>query len=79
VTDDEVTSDLVQDALGELTNMTGGKIKSLLPEPCFLSLPTVTMTQHGLRIPGSKLETSVNFQCWGYKFKVSILKKADAK
>ncbi|MBT5549088.1 MAG: chemotaxis protein CheX [Nitrospina sp.] len=79
VTDDEVTSDLVQDALGELTNMTGGNIKSLLPEPCFLSLPTVTMTQHGLRIPGSKLETSVNFQCWGYKFKVSILKKADAK
>jgi CheY-specific phosphatase CheX len=72
-----VTSDLVQDALGELTNMTGGNIKSLLPEPCYLSLPAVTMTQHGLRIPGSRLETSVTFQCWGYKFKVSVLKKLE--
>jgi len=75
MTDEEVTPDLVQDALGELTNMTGGNIKSLLPEPCYLSLPAVTMTQHGLRIPGSELVTSVTFQCWGYKFKVSVLKK----
>jgi len=75
--EDEVTSDLVQDALGELTNMTGGNLKSLLPEPCFLSLPAVTMTQHGLRIPGSELVTSVTFQCWGYKFKVSVLKKLE--
>ena len=75
MTDEEVTPDLVQDALGELTNMTGGNIKSLLPEPCYLSLPAVTMTQHGLRIPGSELVKSVTFQCWGYKFKVSVLKK----
>jgi CheY-specific phosphatase CheX len=73
--DDEVTPDLVQDALGELTNMTGGNIKSLLPEPCYLSLPAVTQTKHGLRNPGSELVTSVTFQCWGYKFKVSVLKK----
>ena len=77
MSEDEVTSDLVQDALGELTNMTGGNLKSLLPEPCFLSLPAVTMTQHGLRIPGSELITSVTFKCWGYKFKVSVLKKAE--
>ena len=75
--EDEVVSDLVQDALGELTNMTGGNLKSLLPEPCFLSLPAVTMTQHGLRIPGSELLTSVSFQCWGYKFRVSVLKKLE--
>ena len=77
--EDEVTSDLVQDALGELANMTGGNLKSLLPEPCFLSLPAVTVTQHGLRIPGSELITSVTFQCWGYKFKVSVLKKLEKK
>lgn len=75
--EDEVPPDLIHDALGELTNMTGGNIKSLLPEPCFLSLPAVSMTQHGLRIPGSKLVTAVTFQCWGYKFKVSILKKLE--
>ncbi len=73
--EDEITTDLIEDGLGELTNMTGGNMKSLLPEPCFLSLPAVTMTQHGLRIPGSELVSTVTFQCWGYKFRVSVLKK----
>ena len=37
----EATSaDMVEDALGELTNMTSGGFKSLLPEPCYLSLPS---------------------------------------
>jgi len=75
--EDEITTDLIEDGLGELTNMTGGNIKSLLPEPCFLSLPAVTMTQHGLRIPGSELLSTVTFQCWGYKFRVSVLKKIE--
>ena len=77
LSEDEVAPDLIQDALGELTNMTGGNLKSLLPEPCFLSLPAGTMTQQGVRIPGSELLTSVTFQCWGYKFKVSVLKKSE--
>jgi hypothetical protein len=37
----EATSgDLIEDALGELTNMTSGSYKSLLPGPCYLSLPS---------------------------------------
>ncbi|MEK9629805.1 MAG: chemotaxis protein CheX [Nitrospinota bacterium] len=75
--EDEITTDLIEDGLGELTNMTGGNIKSLLPEPCYLSLPAVTMTQHGLRIPGSELETMITFECWGYRFRVSVLKKVE--
>ncbi|MZG54319.1 MAG: chemotaxis protein CheX [Nitrospinae bacterium] len=75
--EEEITTDLVEDGLGELTNMTGGNIKSLLPEPCYLSLPAVTMTQHGLKIPGSELITSITFQCWGYNFRVSVLKKIE--
>jgi chemotaxis protein CheX len=75
--EDETTTDLVEDGLGELTNMTGGNIKSLLPEPCYLSLPAVTMTQHGLRIPGSELVSTVTFKCWGYNFRVSVLKKVE--
>ncbi len=31
------------DAIYELTNIIGGNIKSLLPEPCKLSLPTVLL------------------------------------
>ncbi|NIQ01639.1 MAG: chemotaxis protein CheX, partial [Nitrospinaceae bacterium] len=29
----------IQDAFGELANITGGNIKALLPEPSYLSLP----------------------------------------
>lgn len=40
--DPESTSvEEVQDALAELANMTGGNLKTLLPEPCHLSLPIV--------------------------------------
>lgn len=52
----EVSDDDVADAVGELTNMVGGNIKSLLPEPSTLSLPVVA---HGriptLKVVGGKL------------------------
>jgi chemotaxis protein CheX len=72
-----VGKELIQDALGELTNMTGGNIKSLLPEPCFLSLPAVAVTNSAMRVPGSELISKVTFQCNGDNFQVSLLKKVD--
>jgi len=39
----DVTDAEVSDAVGELTNVIGGNIKSLLPGPSRLSLPTVTL------------------------------------
>ena len=74
-----VENELIQDALGELANMTGGNIKSLLPEPCFLSLPAVAVTDSAMRVPGSELVTKVTFQCNGENFQVSLLKKVDEK
>jgi chemotaxis protein CheX len=44
---DEVTTDDVTDALGELANIIGGNIKSLLPEPSALSLPRVLLDGTG--------------------------------
>ncbi len=45
-----------QDALGELCNVVGGNFKSLLPEPCRLSLPTVIDgADYSFRIPGSSM------------------------
>ncbi len=67
----------IQDALGELTNMTGGNIKSLLPEPCFLSIPAVAYTDSAMRFPGSELVTQVTFQCNSGFFLVSLLKKIE--
>ncbi|MBL9090397.1 MAG: chemotaxis protein CheX [Planctomycetaceae bacterium] len=37
----DVTAEDCRDAAGELSNMVGGNLKSLLPGPSFLSLPTV--------------------------------------
>lgn len=48
-TDPTLVSDVdLRDAMGELTNMIGGNIKSLLPAPSHLSLPEVTYG-HGLQ------------------------------
>jgi chemotaxis protein CheX len=40
---EEVTAEDIADALGELANIIGGNVKSLLPEPCALSLPHVLL------------------------------------
>ncbi|MGZ6737692.1 MAG: chemotaxis protein CheX [Mycobacteriales bacterium] len=50
----------VSDALGELTNMVGGNIKSLLPGPSRLSIPTVAEGEHyTVRVPGASLVDAV--------------------
>jgi chemotaxis protein CheX len=65
-----------QDAIGELANMTGGNVKSLLPEPCRLSLPTVVEgADITTRIPGGAVVTSVAFDCQGSPLIVRLLKK----
>jgi chemotaxis protein CheX len=38
---DDVTPEDVRDAIGELANIIGGNVKSLMPEPAALSLPVV--------------------------------------
>ena len=51
-----LSSDEISDALGELTNMVGGNVKSLLPAPSRLSVPTIAVGEPGsVRIPGAVL------------------------
>jgi chemotaxis protein CheX len=52
-TPDVVTDAEVVDALGELTNMIGGNVKSLLPAPSQLSLPMVSESVWPTTVPGS--------------------------
>lgn len=40
---EEVTAEDIADALGEVVNIIGGNVKSLLPEPSALSLPHVLL------------------------------------
>ena len=75
VKEDVADMEQIQDALGELTNMTGGNIKAVLPEPSYLSLPAVSVTDFRLHIPGTELVTTVNFECNEYSFSVTVVKR----
>jgi len=67
-----------QDALAELTNVTGGNVKclmsNLVASTCQLSLPQVT--QGNYTVPGSRKLRELWATCAGYKFGVSVLAAA---
>lgn len=75
--EEDTSMEDIKDALGELANMTGGNIKSLLPEPCYLSLPAVAVTDHDIHVPGSKQVVNLTFECENIPFMVTMVKKAD--
>ena len=61
------------DAMYELTNIIGGNIKSLLPEPCQLSLPCVeATTDEHLQILGMEKVSELVFDCQGQPLFVSV-------
>ncbi|MFO0923699.1 MAG: chemotaxis protein CheX [Pirellulales bacterium] len=62
-----------QDTLAELTNMIGGNIKSIVPGPSFLSLPSVTTGQDfDFRLFGAGLVNTVSMNCNGEKLRVML-------
>lgn len=64
----------LQDAVGELTNMTGGNLKALMPGQCSLSLPAVVEGKdYSLRIPSTTVVARVVFDCAGAPFVVTVL------
>jgi len=70
--------DEIHDALGEMTNMTGGNIKNLLPAPSLLSLPSVTEgLDYTVSVPGGRLVGQVAFDCQGEPLRVSLLERDD--
>lgn len=70
----ETTSDEDRrDALCEMTNMIGGSVKALLPEPCTLSLPNTTEALATTCRDGGWQEIqSVTYQCNGHRFSVAL-------
>lgn len=68
-----VNQEQVQDAIGELTNIIGGNFKSLLPEPCHLSLPAVTEgTDYAFRVLDCRMLMRLNFICDGSPFQITV-------
>ncbi len=73
---EDISEEEVSDAMGELVNMVGGNIKSILPEPTALSLPTVSQgIKSKLYIPDTELLTCVDFDSSGDYFSIFLLKK----
>jgi chemotaxis protein CheX len=70
---EQLTDDEVADALGELTNMIAGNIKSLLPGPSRLSMPAVRVNASStVRMPHAVLVNTVSLACEGLPLTVSI-------
>lgn len=64
----------VLDAVGELCNMIGGGIKSLLPGPSTLSLPSITQgTQYSVRLPKTRVVARFQFTCEKQPLEIRVL------
>jgi chemotaxis protein CheX len=68
-----LTDGEVADALGELANMVGGNLKSVLPGPSRLSMPAVTVGAAAADpVPGGALVNAVSLTCDGLPLTVSV-------
>ncbi len=68
----EGSNEEIDDAISEMTNMIGGNLKSLLPQPNQLSLPIVDKEEVRLGFPHMVQISEVAFDCAGSIFKVAI-------
>jgi chemotaxis protein CheX len=70
-----LSEDEVGDALGELTNMVGGNVKSLLPAPSSLSVPSIAVgSSCSVRVPGAVLLDRVVLVCAPGPLHISVWK-----
>lgn len=72
----EVTDEEMADTVGELANMTGGNVKSVLGGTSQLSLPAVTIgREYHVSVPGSATCDLVTLDCDGEPLVVSLLQR----
>ena len=70
----EASLEDMQDALGELSNITGGNIKALMPGSCHLSLPAVIEgSNYSMRVPSAHVVTRLVFDCLEQPLVVTLL------
>lgn len=77
----EVGDDAVNDAVGELTNMTGGAFKTGLcnaGHPCTLTIPSILRGSHfTVESFGSAVRHVYHFDCAGHRVTADIILQAD--
>lgn len=71
---DEIGADEVSDAVGELANMAGGNVKSILSGSCQLSLPSVTSGRdYHVSVPGTIVRDKIGMTCEGELVVITML------
>jgi chemotaxis protein CheX len=66
--------DVVRDMLGELANMIGGNLKSVLSRGIHLSMPSVVDgSDYSLRVCGAGVRERLAFQCANGPFWITVL------
>ena len=77
-TADEVSGDDVTDVLGELANIVGGNVKSMLPASSFVSLPQVVDgSESAVRWPACEQVTELAGTWKGEPISISMWQKND--
>ncbi|MGC8462078.1 MAG: chemotaxis protein CheX [Acidimicrobiales bacterium] len=74
----DAAPDEIRDALGELANMAGGNIKSLLPEPSQLGLPTVSDHEASQPPAGHEPVHRIAFEVDGKRILLNVFGARDA-
>jgi chemotaxis protein CheX len=70
----------IDDAVGEICNILGGGVKSLLPAPSTLSLPHVERKQTTANgNAAGRLTAHISFQCAGEPFEVRVIEEASER
>jgi chemotaxis protein CheX len=70
--EDQLADADIADAVGELANMIGGNIKSLLPGPSVLTLPLVNIGGATLHLPSSAEAVRLDLTWQGEPVRVSV-------
>ena len=70
---DDVTDADLLDAAGELVNVVGGNVKSLLPQPSLLSLPLTSRAGQHVRYPGTREICGLSAEWRGEPVSISVL------
>lgn len=78
VEDGTAAPDEIRDALGELANMAGGNIKSLLPAPSQLGLPTVTDEERAQQPTHGEPLRRIAFEVDGKRILLNVFEATDA-
>lgn len=75
--DSEIQLEEMQDILGELTNILGGNIKSLVPGSCQLSLPSVIEGRdYRFGVLGSQISLQFRLTCLNEAIHIAMFEKA---